>query len=95
MGRFVQGVIILFGALLFALCIEFAGGIVIDNVYNGLYDGGFFDDVPTEWNSVDETNTVINLFHLAALSIAATGIIAFFLIIFREESSDEQQYHQY
>lgn len=95
MGRFVQGVVILFGALLLALCIEFAGGVVVDNVYNGLFDAGFFDDVPSEWNSVDEINASINLFHAAALSIAACGIIAFFLICFREESVDEQQYYRY
>ena len=94
MDRFVQGVIILFGSILIALVVGFAGGTILDMLYNGLFDAGAFDHTG-DWASPGMTNTAINLFHFAAIAIGLTGVLAFFVIIFREESGDTTEYYRY
>lgn len=88
--RIRDGAIIMLVCMFLAVVIGFAGGFILDSTFNGLVAAGAYDDLPDEWNDASPVNSAINLFHLAAIGIGITGILAFVMTILREESVDEQ-----
>ena len=83
-GGFVIMVICIVTSIILAL----TGGIVIDNVYGGVYDAGMYDDLPETWNNGDSMFGMMNLYYLCCVGIALVGVVAFVLSILRKEPVD-------
>lgn len=93
--NFRQGMIIMLVCMFLAVVIGFAGGFILDSVFNGLVRAGAYDDLPDDWNDASLINSSVNLFHLSAIAIAIAGVLAFVMTILREESVDEQYSYRY
>jgi len=83
-----QGIIIMFSCILISVILAFIGGFVIDSVYQYLFDGGWFADIDSDWDSSGLLNTMINLYYLFCALVGLTGVAAFVLSLFNREAVD-------
>lgn len=90
MSSKMEGAIIMITLNLVAAILAFFGGIIIDNFYKMMQDGGFFDAIPIAWDSSGSLLSIINLYYLTCILIAGTGWLVFALSIYRREGVDAQ-----
>ena len=83
-----EGAIIMVILNVTAAILALFGGIILDNFYKFIQDGGYYEALPVAWQGSDTLISVINLFYFSCVVIAGAGWLLFALSLLQREGID-------